>query len=676
MGFSFHGHKRDVDAEKHLKRLHHTTPLIESPLVGADHENLVFSQRHEANSIELFFDLFFVANLATFTAYHSITDYDYLLGYIGFFGILWSCWFQITLHDVRFARDSLYERACKVIQFIVFVGLALVGSQFNPASHTGKGNNTNFRILCYTLIISRGLLAIQYLVVLFYTWRARYSKIYLPLGLMVGIYAISMAAFAGMTPAFRAEDHSHRLVYLVWYVVMVLEAIAVVTISCCWRILSFKKTHLMERMSLLTIIVIGEGAIGVTKTVSRIMGKHGLDVEGCFLIMCIIVILVFIWALYFDKFPHGHYGTIRQQIWSLLHFPFQLAIVGVVEGSQQLALARYVNKSADKVTKSIIQYCQTENLDGQKLQDKLMDLLVYFELDSKFETKGFYMVVEEAIWNIGNATGICSSENAAEYNVDNGNWPDDFVTVDMGISNGMYTGLGMKVPVDKLEEYTPLEVAVQGWRLVYVYYWSSFCLLLVCLILFLFLIRRHKSDLFDFTSVISRLIVLGIGGAMMALMANNVRLYNALSSPALLPICVVLLLLILVIDKLSSVWCNWRLKKSGQPYALEYEEHGHHDRPSSGHGEIHETGPLHGHVPHDSISGMEDLRKSARWSTHSDSMPLTASTEYHSPGHENYAMTPLMSPPLLSPDPVAPLHSHTPAPGGYMPVSSGQHYGA
>ena len=107
--------------------------------MGADHDSLVFSQRHEANSIELFFDLFFVANLATFTAYHSITDGDYLLGYIGFFGILWSTWFQITLHDVRFARDSLYERVCKTVQFICFVGLALVGSQFNPASP--KGDN-------------------------------------------------------------------------------------------------------------------------------------------------------------------------------------------------------------------------------------------------------------------------------------------------------------------------------------------------------------------------------------------------------------------------------------------------------------------------------------------------------------------------------------------------------
>lgn len=130
------------DNEKHLRRLHKTTPLIETPLAGADHASLVFSQRHEANSVELFFDLFFVANLATFTAYHSITDVDYLLGYVGFFGILWSSWFQITLHDVRFARDSLYERVCKTVQFISFVGLALVGTQFNPASHKARGLNT------------------------------------------------------------------------------------------------------------------------------------------------------------------------------------------------------------------------------------------------------------------------------------------------------------------------------------------------------------------------------------------------------------------------------------------------------------------------------------------------------------------------------------------------------
>lgn len=125
-----------------------------------------------------------------------------------------------------------------------------------------------------------------------FTWRARYAKLYLPLGLMCLIYAVAMGAFGAMTPAFRGEDSKHRLVYLVWYAVAFLESVAAITISCCWRMLSFKKTHLMERMSLLTIIVIGEGAIGVTKTVSKLMGKQGLDAEGCFLVTCIIIILV------------------------------------------------------------------------------------------------------------------------------------------------------------------------------------------------------------------------------------------------------------------------------------------------------------------------------------------------------------------------------------------------
>lgn len=146
--------------------------------------------------------------------------------------------------------------------------------------------------MCYVLVICRGLLCIQYAVVLFFTWRARYTKLYLPLGLMVAVFAVSTAVFAGMTPAFKGEDKKYRLAYLVWYGVAGLESIAAITISCCWRMLSFKKTHLMERMSLLTIIVIGEGAIGVTKTVGKLMGKHGLDMEGSFLIMCIIIILV------------------------------------------------------------------------------------------------------------------------------------------------------------------------------------------------------------------------------------------------------------------------------------------------------------------------------------------------------------------------------------------------
>ncbi|KAL5453982.1 hypothetical protein PMIN06_005237, partial [Paraphaeosphaeria minitans] len=146
MGWSFHGHKRDVDKERHLKSLHKTVPGSKT-LSRALTTNTSFSR----------------------SATRRIPSSFSSISYVGIFGILWSSWLQVTLHDVRFARDSLYERVCKTIQFIVFVGLALVGSSFNPGKEpTGakKASNTNFRILCYTLVISRGLLAIQHVVVL------------------------------------------------------------------------------------------------------------------------------------------------------------------------------------------------------------------------------------------------------------------------------------------------------------------------------------------------------------------------------------------------------------------------------------------------------------------------------------------------------------------------------
>lgn len=44
-----------------------------------------FHVRHEASMLELLFDLFFVANLATFTACHGITTTSNVAAYIGLY---------------------------------------------------------------------------------------------------------------------------------------------------------------------------------------------------------------------------------------------------------------------------------------------------------------------------------------------------------------------------------------------------------------------------------------------------------------------------------------------------------------------------------------------------------------------------------------------------------------
>ncbi len=79
-----------------------TLPLFQSPLIkdrssiryGELPEEPTFRQRTETSNAELFYDLFFVANLTVFTAAHEVNDRLSLTSYIGFFSILWFTWYR------------------------------------------------------------------------------------------------------------------------------------------------------------------------------------------------------------------------------------------------------------------------------------------------------------------------------------------------------------------------------------------------------------------------------------------------------------------------------------------------------------------------------------------------------------------------------------------------------
>lgn len=85
------------------------------------HDSPSFHRHAEATTAELFYDLFFVANLTTFTSVLEINDRQSLTAYIGFFSLLWLTWYQVSLYDVRFSADSVFERVAKAIHFGVMV---------------------------------------------------------------------------------------------------------------------------------------------------------------------------------------------------------------------------------------------------------------------------------------------------------------------------------------------------------------------------------------------------------------------------------------------------------------------------------------------------------------------------------------------------------------------------
>lgn len=85
---------------------------------------------------------------------------------------------------------------------------------------------------------------------------------------MVGINLAAAIVYLGIV--FGFQDHN-TYVYVTWYVVSIVEIITTVGLSLRWKVLSFKGTHLISRMAMLTFIMIGEGVVVVASAVGRIV---------------------------------------------------------------------------------------------------------------------------------------------------------------------------------------------------------------------------------------------------------------------------------------------------------------------------------------------------------------------------------------------------------------------
>ncbi|CAN9138903.1 unnamed protein product [Alternaria alternata] len=302
-------------------------------------------QRHaEATTQELFFDLFFVANLTTFTSLKEINDSASLTAYIGFFALLWMTWYSNSLFDVRFTADCIFERCAKALHYGVMVGFAVVGPAWEPGKATSSLQK--YQVLSFILMVSRLVLASQYAVTLFFLRKHR--RTILPMSLVIGSTLGAALIYGSLTASLPKETCNVELgvckkftthVHIAWYTISALEIIFTVGISCVWRVISFKGTHLVQRMSLLTLIILGEGIIVICKAISKIV-KNGSQFDDALTgqIAASVLIIYLLYMLYFDRMHEVHFGTIKQQVWASLHFFLHITLVLVLQGVSYLIM--------------------------------------------------------------------------------------------------------------------------------------------------------------------------------------------------------------------------------------------------------------------------------------------------------------------------------------------------
>jgi Bacterial low temperature requirement A protein (LtrA) len=258
--------------------------------------------------------------------------------------LLWFTWFQVALFDIRFGNDSVFERFCKAAQFGVMVGLAVESTSFDFGEFAD--NTGTYQALSLILMVSRFILALQYVASLWFL-RA-YKKARFPLIIHIVTMIISGVIYLGLSFGFTGK--AGITASYGWWIIMPIEAMVVLYVSDCTTFLDFRNTNIIERLGLLTLIILGEGVMGLGEALTKLYengGSYSSDIIG--LIICSVLIVYFLYMLYFDQIEteRGNIGVLRQQIWTMLHFPFHVCILLVVEGFGQFTIWRklvdYIN---------------------------------------------------------------------------------------------------------------------------------------------------------------------------------------------------------------------------------------------------------------------------------------------------------------------------------------------
>lgn len=512
---------------------------------GKLHDTPEFQRHEEATTSELFYDLFFVANLTTFTSLLEINDHKSLSAYIGFFCVLWFTWYQVSLYDVRFSTDSIFERACKALHFGTMVGFAVMGPQWKPGEETN--DYSTFKAFSLILMVSRLVLVVQYGSTLYFTRNYRSAR--LPLLLVMGSYTIAAILYGAFTAAFpKGNDYTTSNVYVAWYIISIAETLLTTAVSCRWRIISFKGTHLIERLSLLTLIILGEGIIVVCKAISKIVKNYYIftaSVVGQ--IIAAVLIIYFLYMLYFDRLRDTHFGTIKQQIWAFLHFPLHITLVLVLEGVSNFVVWRQAVQGLQAVLSDLtLDFSQTYNTSAE-----FVDQVNFTAWNDVFNyvPKGIDFTdalneVNSALVEVANAWNNTSEEavNAGDNALNN---------IIFALANTVLESLSIEAPKSKVKDGVKPSPEDQTsklfgvFNLVFIYFFVTAGLTLIIMGVLAWLSEKPKK-LGDYVRSSANFVV-GLGLCLLSLMSFSEAEGNfAFSSWVLPTLCLSLFLVVVV----------------------------------------------------------------------------------------------------------------------------------
>ena len=248
------------------------------------HNTKYFEPNRRATWLELFFDLIYVVTIGDVTHVLSHTHEGHLdplqfWKFVLIFIPLWWIWASHTMYANRFdADDRTHRLATLFLMFLLIVISGLIGERFEASFE--------IVVVCYA--------GAKYIIALMYFMSKQRHKESAALTTAAGWVAIAGATLSLAAILLPAPQR-----YGVFYIGIVFDLVAFIFfLPRPLRVIPAHTEHLIERMGLLTIIMLGESISSLSGGLADI----SWTVERLLTAAMGFVMISSIWWVYFDSF--------------------------------------------------------------------------------------------------------------------------------------------------------------------------------------------------------------------------------------------------------------------------------------------------------------------------------------------------------------------------------------
>ena len=340
------------------------------------------------------------------------------------------------------------------------------------------------------------------------------------------------------------------------------EAIQVFWVSVQTPAIGFENTHLDTRMSLLTLIIVGEGIISVTRIVNRTVGHSGWSRWSVVHIVGVTAAVVslikpgsveifcadsnrrqyLLWQSYQDIAPRRMLRRIGQLSWALLHFPFHVFLVLLSEGSQVLSLILDAALKLRDLGKVILWICEHPRPQPAFAVDVLNDTIVDMNIDfHRHRILPHLSAIDSILETLRGALPLCPAD-------DNPGLLDHNRAHDLlkNVTVSLFANIGITSPVEDYASISSRELLVAYLKkaeFVFAHY-----LILASLCMFMFavfvLIVPGKTSRMRTSAMVGNRVVLGLSLlSLVGLFRGSNAIHTFMTTPWVLSIFTAALLL-------------------------------------------------------------------------------------------------------------------------------------